>query len=68
MNKYLLEDWALKLKMLWLYQFQFRDWWREVALQESGGRMCCDGYMCGCYGSDYRSWWQHLWETRRERP
>lgn len=50
----------LKLRMLRVYKLQVREWYQDVWRQEAGGRMCCDGYMCGCYGADYASWWHHL--------
>lgn len=57
----------LKLKMLWIYRLHFREWWKDVGSREGRERMCCDGYMCGCYGSDHASWWEHLWNTRKDR-
>ena len=59
-------DLVLKLKMLWLYGLtNIREWRHDVWKREAGKRMCCDGYMCGCQGSDYASMWEHLWETRK---
>lgn len=62
------EDWLLKLKMLLLYRGSLRDWYRDVWMRESGERMCCSGYECGCYGACYGDWWEHLWKTRKFRP
>ena len=50
----------LKLRMLWLYRFHFREWHRDVWRWDAGQRMCCDGYMCGCHGADYATYWHHL--------
>ena len=59
---------VLKLKMLWLYGWAHRkEWVADVWRHEWSERMCCDGYMCGCYGSDWGSWWEHLWQTRHHR-
>lgn len=63
-----MSDIVLKLKMLWLYRGAFADWHRDVWQREAGERMCCDGSMCGCYGADYGSYWEHLWATRKVQP
>lgn len=55
---------GIKLKMLWLYSGSFADWYREVWSQDEDAQMCCDGRMCGCYGSTYGDMWQHLWNHR----
>ena len=55
-----MSGWKLKLRMLQLYWPALGDWWREVWLRDAGQRMCCDGRMCGCYGSDYASMWEAL--------
>ena len=57
----------IKLKMLWLYGFAFREWWRDVWKQDEASRMCCDGRECGCMGADYASYWDWLWKTRRSQ-
>lgn len=58
----------LKLKMLLIYRGHLREWREDVWKHDWSERMCCDGRMCGCYGADYGSWWEHLWEMRRPRP
>ncbi len=56
-----MDDLWLKIRMLRLYGFRgFRDWIEDVWKHEPGGRMCCDGYMCGCYGSCWGDWWEYL--------
>lgn len=50
----------LKLRMLRLYRWRLRAWYAEVWQQEAYARMCCSGYMCGCYGACYGDWWEHL--------
>lgn len=55
----------LKLKMLWLYRGHFRDWYRDVWMQEPWAQMCCSGRECGCMGSCYADMWEHLWKTRK---
>lgn len=60
---------TLKLKMLLLYFPHVCDWYREVWKRDWSERMCCSGYECGCYGSDWASWWEHCWANRmRWRP
>lgn len=54
------EQIALKLRMLRLYRFHIREWWRDIWKQDAWARMCCDGYMCGCHGSCYADMWEHL--------
>lgn len=63
-------DLWLKLRMLIVYRWHAREWWADVWKHEPGERMCCDGYMCGCYGADYASWWEHLLKERaaKHRP
>jgi hypothetical protein len=56
---------SIKLRLLWLYRWQFREWKADVWDKEGRGRMCCDGRMCGCYGSDNLSWWEHLLSENR---
>lgn len=51
---------TIKLRMLWLYGFSVRAWYRDVWRQEADARMCCDGRECGCYGSTYREMWEHM--------
>lgn len=55
----------IKLKMLWLYKFHIREWYRDVWVQDEAARMCCDGRECGCMGADYASYWEWLWKDRR---
>jgi hypothetical protein len=55
----------IKLKMLILYRFNLKQWYNDVWKIDEAARMCCDCYMCGCMGSDYYSYWEHLWETRK---
>lgn len=56
---------TLKLKMLWLYGLRnIRDWHTDVWSKDWGQRMCCNGYMCGCQGTDYAAWWEYLWDSR----
>ncbi len=50
----------LKLKMLRVYGFQIREWRDDVWRNEPWARMCCDGRECGCYGSCWGDWWEHL--------
>lgn len=58
-------DLTLKLKMLWLHRGSFGEWRRDVWQRDASERLCCDGYMCGCQGSDYGSFWEHCWKTRK---
>lgn len=58
-------DLWLKLRLLRLYRFAVREWKSDVWDKEGRARMCCDGYMCGCQGSDYASWWEHLLNERQ---
>ena len=47
-------DVLLKLRAL-LYLFpRVSLWWREVGCRNLDDRECCNGYMCGCYGSTIR--------------
>jgi hypothetical protein len=62
-----MDDLILKLKMLWIYRGSFREWYHDVWKKVAGARMCCDGYMCGCYGSDNASWWEYLWTDRKRK-
>ncbi len=56
-----MSDLWLKIRMLRIYGFRgFRDWIEDVWKHEPGDRMCCDGHMCGCYGSCWGDWWKHL--------
>lgn len=55
-----MSDILLKLKMLRVYGFSFSEWRKDVWNKEADARMCCDGYMCGCYGSTNGDWWEHL--------
>lgn len=60
------DELILKLKMLWLYRNGgIRQWHKDVWKKEGAERMCCNGYMCGCYGADHYSHWEHLWDTRK---
>ena len=61
-----LDEFCLKMRMLWLYRLHVPEWWRDVWKQDAGARMCCDGHMCGCYGEDYWSYWEWLLEPKRE--
>ena len=62
------ERMPIKLKMLWMSGVRGAcDWYREVWLQDEAERMCCDGYMCGCMGADYGSYWEWLWRDRNSR-
>ena len=56
---------SVKMRLLWLYRWSFREWKADVWDKEGRGRMCCDGHMCGCYGSDNLSWWEHLLSEKR---
>lgn len=56
---------SIKLRLLWLYRWQFREWKVDVWDKEGRGRMCCDGYRCECCGSDNLSWWEHLLSENR---
>ena len=58
------DDIFLKIKMLLIWRGPFREWVKEVWLQESGERLCCGGFECGCYGADYYSMWRHQWQNR----
>lgn len=58
----------LKLRMLRVYGFQFREWYREVWQQEAYARMCCSGHECGCYGACYGDWWEHLLKRKEPTP
>jgi len=55
---------CLKLRMLWMMRWLPRVWYAEVWKQDASARICCDGYMCGCQGSDYWAYWEHLLEHR----
>jgi hypothetical protein len=57
---------VLKLKMLWLCRWSPLSWYREIWKREGGERICCSGYMCGCYGADYASQWEWAWRTRKD--
>lgn len=59
--------WQIKLKMLWLYLPNVRDWYLEVWQQDAYARMCCNGYECGCGGSCYEEMWEYHWRTRRAK-
>lgn len=51
----------LKLRMWWHgYRWSPRAWYREIWLTDPNDRMCCDGYMCGCYGACHATYWEHL--------
>lgn len=58
-------DLWLKLRMFRVYRFAFREWVEDVWRHEPGGRMCCDGRECGCYGSCWGDWWEHLLSEKR---
>lgn len=55
-----LHELFIKLRLLWVYRRSFREWRADVWSKEGRARMCCDGRMCGCYGADNLSWWEHL--------
>ena len=54
----------IKLRLLWKCRGSFREWKADVWSKEGRERMCCDGYMCGCQGSDYLSWWEYMLKDR----
>jgi hypothetical protein len=56
----------LKLRMLRLYRWFLRDWYRDVWKREAYSQMCCSGRECGCYGADYASMWE--WMLKRKTP
>jgi hypothetical protein len=58
-------DLWLKLRMFRVYRFAFREWVEDVWRHEPGGRMCCNGRECGCYGSCWGDWWEHLLSEKR---
>lgn len=55
----------LKLRMLRVYKYSFREWHDDVWQHEPSARMCCDGRECGCYGLCWEDWWNHLLSARR---
>lgn len=58
----------LKLRMLRVYRFHVREWYREVWQQEVYVHVCCSGYMCGCYGACYGDLWEHLLKRKEPTP
>lgn len=55
-----LADIWLKLRMLRLYRCDLTRWYTDVWRQDPDARICCSGYMCGCYGSCYYEMWESL--------
>ena len=61
MKSFYWDEVKLKLKMLRLYGIcGIRDWYRVIWKQQADAQICCNGYMCGCYGADYFSYWEHM--------
>lgn len=55
-----MKDIWLKLRMLRLYWPIPRAWYRDVWLQDPDAQVCCNGYMCGCYGAVYYEQWEAM--------
>lgn len=60
-----MSDLWLKIRMLRLYRFHFHLWLEDVWRRDPLARQCCDGKMCGCYGSCWRDWWEYLLKERK---
>lgn len=51
---------GIKLRLLPLYRWDWREWLNDVWRKDGLERQCCSGYMCGCYGSSNLDWWEYL--------
>ena len=56
----------LKLRLLLAYFPNVKAWREDVWRHEARERMCCNGHMCGCQGSDYWSYWEHLLKRKTQ--
>lgn len=57
----------LKLKMLWLYLPNVRDWYWDVWRAEESWQICCSGRECGCQGACKGDEWEWAWKQYRSR-
>lgn len=65
--RYRIRNWQFALEVLWMklrlmrpYWPDLREWRNDIWRTDANSRICCDGYMCGCYGADHYEFWSHM--------